>query len=100
MIDETLDRLERRIRASTRTGEDAKSDLLAIVHELRAELAGVAVTHADDARAIAGHAAAAAERVDDDDGAVEESIRGFETAHPHVVGLVRSFLRTLADAGI
>ena len=31
---------------------------------------------------------------------VEESMLEFETAYPRITGLVRSFLRTLADAGI
>lgn len=97
MIDETLSRLEERIRTSSRTSDDAKTDLLALVSELRAELAGIAATHSADARTLLGHAEAAAEG---DESGVEESIREFETAHPQIVGLVRSFLRTLADAGI
>jgi hypothetical protein len=97
MIDETLNRLEERIRSSARTSDAAKRDLLALVGELRTELAEIAETHAEDAHAIAGHAESAAEGPV---AGVEESMRDFETAHPKVAGLVRSFLRTLADAGI
>ena len=97
MIDETLDRLEERIRASQRTSDDAKQDLLALVGKLRTELADIAESHEDAARSLADHAAAAAEGAES---GVEESVLEFETAHPRIVGLVRSFLRTLSDAGI
>lgn len=97
MIDETLDRLEQRIRSSERTSDDAKQDLLALVRELRTELAGLAASHEDEARTLADHAAAAAEGVES---GVEDSVLEFETSHPQIVGLVRSFLRTLSDAGI
>ena len=97
MIDETLSRLEERIRSSQRTSDDAKRDLLALVDELRSELAGIAESHAEDAQALASQARAAAE---DDETVVEETMRELETAHPQIVGLVRSFLRTLSDAGI
>ena len=97
MIDETLRKLEERIRSSQRTGDDAKQDLLGIVGELRTELAEISETHGDDARSLAGHAAAAA---DGTPNTVEDSVLEFEAAHPRIVGLVRSFLRTLSDAGI
>ena len=97
MIDETLKRLEERIRTSKRTSAEAKQDLLGIVGELRTELAEISETHHDDARSLAGHAAAAA---DGPPSAFEESVRDLETSHPRIVGLVRSFLQTLSDAGI
>jgi len=97
MINETLRKLEERIRSSTRTNDESKQELLAIVDELRGELSGIAESHHDDARTLAGHAAAAAEG---EESGVEESVLEFETAHPRIVGLVRSFLRTLSDAGI
>lgn len=97
MIDETLRRLEQRIRASERTSPEAKRDLLALVDELRAELGALAATHGDDAAEIARHAEAAAEGPV---GAVEDSVLEFEQAHPRIVGLLRSFLQTLSDAGI
>ena len=65
--------------------------------ELRSELAGIADSDEDAARSLADRAAAAAEGAES---GVEESVLEFETAHPRIVGLVRSFLRTLSDAGI
>ena len=97
MIDETLDRLEARIRASRRTGDDAKRELLELVAELRAELARVSETHSDDANTIVDQAAAAVENAQE---GVEDSVLELEASHPRLVGLVQSFLRTLSDAGI
>jgi len=97
MIDETLKRLEQRIRDSERTGPDAKEELLALVAELRSELGAMAETNEDDAAALARTAEAAADGPAE---AVEESVLEFEAAHPRIVGLVRSFLQTLSDGGI
>lgn len=97
MIDDTLRKMEERIRSSTRTSDETRDELLALLVELRSELGRMAETHEDDARTLARHAAAAGE---DAEGGVEESVLEFETAHPRITGLVRSFLRTLADAGI
>jgi len=97
MIDDTLRKMEERIRSSTRTSDETRDELLALLAELRNELGHMAETHEDEARTLARHAAAAAE---DAEGGVEESVLEFETAHPRITGLVRSFLRTLSDAGI
>jgi len=97
MIEETLRKLEERIRSSERTGA-GESELLALVAELRTEFSSVAASHGDDAAAIARHADDAAA-----DGAIagmEDSMLEFESAHPRVVALFRSLMRTLADAGI
>ena len=95
MIEDTLRKLEERIRSSERTGDGTRQELLELVAELRREFAAVAESHHEDAAAIAAHAGKATEG-----GAVAESMREFESAHPRVVGLFQSLMRTLADAGI
>ena len=101
MIEDTLRKLEERIRASESAGDGARGDLLALVAELRSEFAEVAESHGEDAAAIAAHT----ERIAGDDkgpatGAVADSMLEFESAHPRITGLLQSLMRTLADAGI
>jgi len=103
MIEETLRKLEKRIQASERTGDGTRTELLALVDELRTEFASVAESHGDDAAAIARHAGGAVEKAAPAAGAaagVEDSLLEFESAHPRIVTLFRSLMRTLADAGI
>ena len=98
MIEDTLRRLEERIEASEKTGDGTRRELLALVAELRREFADVAASHGDEAAAIAAHADRT-ERSSAVSG-VEESMLEFESAHPKVVGLFHSLMRTLADAGL
>lgn len=96
MIDETLSKLQARIRAAEGTSDSNRQELLELVAELRSELAAISETHTDDAARLAEHTHAAAEGAH----GVEDAMMEFETAHPKIVGLVRSFLHTLAEAGI
>jgi hypothetical protein len=106
MIEETLRKLEERIRSSERADDGARADLLELVGELRAEFAAVAETHRDDAAAIAKAAGNVSGNVsgsadgEDPAGGVEDSMLEFESAHPRIVGIFHSLMRTLADAGI
>ncbi len=114
MIEETLRKLEERIQSSKRTGDGTRTELLALVKELRTEFASVAETHGEEAAAIAQRAQEATRdgtvRVDGSgsgeptaDGRaadVEDALLEFESAHPRMVGIFRSLMRTLADAGI
>jgi hypothetical protein len=95
MIEDTLRKLEERIRASERTGDGTRTELLELVAELRTEFDAVARTSHADAAAIAEHAGQAAAG-----GPVADSMLEFESAHPRVVGLFQALMRTLADAGI
>jgi len=92
MIDETLHKLEERIRSGSEP-DASREELLALVAELRSELTAISETHGEDAVKLARHAQGGTETM-------EDSILEFETAHPRVVQLVRSVLRTLSDAGI
>ena len=98
MIEETLRRLEERIRASESAGDNTRADLLDLVAKLRAEFSEVAAAHHDEAAAIARQADLAAQAGPVAD--IEESMLEFDSAHPRLVALFRSLMRTLADAGI
>jgi hypothetical protein len=104
MIEETLKRLEERIRSSERTGDGTRTELLELVGDLRTEFASVAESHHDDAAAIAERAAIAEHEgkatAESPAAGVEGSMLEFESAHPRIVGLFHSLMRTLADAGI
>jgi len=110
MIEETLRKLEERIQSSKRTGDGTRTELLALVKDLRTEFAAVAETHGEEAAAIAQRAQEATRdgtvrgsgepTADGRAADVEDALLEFESAHPRMVGIFRSLMRTLADAGI
>jgi hypothetical protein len=105
MIRDTIRKLEDRIRAAGGATEETRRDLLGLLAELRGELEGLEDTHAADARTIAGRTLEAAngETFEESEGRLhdlEASVREFEETHPRLLAVVRSLLRTLADAGI
>lgn len=102
MIDDTLQKLEERIRASKRTGEETREELLSLVAELRGELTAAAETHGAQAASVARHAEAVAAGAADTGTAeeIEDTLLAFESQHPRLVGLVQRFFRTLSDGGL
>lgn len=108
MIDETMRKLEERLRAGADT-PGRRDELLGLLAQLQSELRELESTHADAARRIAHltHAAHEATSGGDDPVAARnatdrltESVREFETTHPTLTSLVRSVSDALAAAGL
>ena len=108
MIDETIARLEARLRDSTLAPEN-RLELLRLLGQLKAELAALEKTDADRARSISGHTeqvthAATGQRNPDllqrSLQELSDSVDGFENSHPTLVQVVNRIATTLSNLGI
>jgi hypothetical protein len=110
MIDETLGKIEERIRNNESVEEGRKSELLKLLGTLKAEVDDLSKTHREHAESIAGFtqlSAHEATREQKDprllqlsiDG-LSTSVAGLEKTHPKLVGIVNSFCVTLSNLGI
>ena len=110
MINETISKIEERIRVAGKMDDAQKAELLKLLAELKSEMTTLASTHADDARSIAGftdvstHEATRGqprpELVEQSLEGLAASVRGFEESHPRLVQLVNSISTTLSNLGI
>jgi len=110
MIDDTLGKIEARIRAAESIKEGRKEELLELVGTLKAEIAGLSKTHREEAQSIAGftevstHEATRAEKnpelLDLSLKGLSSSVDGFEKSHPRLVQIVNAIGNTLSNLGI
>jgi DNA repair exonuclease SbcCD ATPase subunit len=110
MIDETIDKIEERLRNAQSIPEERKAELLQLLVTLRSEVGQIAPTHSEAARTIAGHterSTAAATEVTRDDDQLQESldnlsasVTDFEKSHPKLVQVVNRICVTLSNLGI
>lgn len=115
MIEDTIRKIEDGLRAEP-AGAEGRAHVLALLAELRAELAALERTQAETARNIAlrveeAHVAArgaarsapdAAARRAPGDAAerLEESVREVEATHPRLTAVVEALANALAAAGL
>jgi hypothetical protein len=110
MVDETISRIEGRLRANEGLAVEKREELLSLVGELKKEMAVLAETHRDDARSIASftetsvHEATRQERNNELlthslDG-LSLSVRRFEVSHSKLTGIVNAIGQTLWKIGI
>lgn len=110
MIDETIDKIEERLRNAQSIPEERKDELLELLRTLRSEVGQIAPTHRDAARTITGHTerltqeATLDPRNDDQlQESVDElsaSVTEFEKSHPQLVQVVNRICVTLSNLGI
>jgi ABC-type transporter Mla subunit MlaD len=108
MLDDTIARLEARLRDSGSLAAENREELLSLLRQLKQELATLEATHSEEARDITDHTerftAAAGERQPDvvkssfDE--LAESVAGFENSHPQLVQIVNRIATTLSNLGI
>jgi len=108
MIDDTIARLEARLRDSGCAPEN-REELLSLLRQLKGELAGLEKTHSSDAQSITGQterlARAAAEQRNPESVKrswqdLSNSVEGFEESHPQLVQIVNRIATTLSNLGI
>lgn len=110
MIEDTLRKIEDRVKASQSLGDDNREGLLELVAQLKSEIGSLGDEDADGATSIATFADAStheATRSQRDpklvahsvDG-LAQSVAGFETRHPALVGVVNRLCKALSDLGI
>ena len=110
MIDETLAKIEERIRAAGSLPEPRKAELLELFTQLRGEVTQLSQTDREAARLIAGHSQRSAEgatstspdrkQVQDSLKSLAESVEDFEESHPRLVAVVDRICNTLSGMGI
>jgi len=110
MHQDTLQKIEGRIRASESLDEGRRQELLSLLATLKVEVAELSKTHREDARAIAAFADASlreATRAEQDPVLLNLSLKGFggsvagfEQSHPRLVQIVNSISQMLANLGI
>ena len=110
MIQDTIGKIEERIRQADAIKGESKAELLNLLGALKSEVAGLSETHADEALSIAGftdistHEATRGsknqELTDLSLKGLSSSVQGFEDSHPKLVQLVNTICTTLSNLGI
>lgn len=110
MIEDTVNNIEARIRASDSIKEDRKHELLQLLETLKSEVATLSRTHGEQAESIAGftemsaHEATRAKQNPEllklSLKGLSSSVDGFEKSHPQLVQIVNSISNMLSNLGI
>ena len=110
MIQDTIAKIEERLRHAASLTPDQRADMLRLLATLKAEVDGLSTTEPDRAQSIAGFTAVSAheatrdaknqELVDLSLKGLERSVVGFEASHPKLVQVVNSICTTLSNLGI
>lgn len=110
MIENTIGKIEDRIRGAETIRDERRQELLQLLGTLKSEVAELSKTHGEQAQSIAGftevstHEATRAERNPE---LLELSLQGlgssvseFEESHPRLVQIVNAISSTLSNLGI
>lgn len=110
MIEETIEKLEERVRSAPNLKGESRSELIELLATLKQEIGSLAATHAEEAESIAGFTAVSAHeatRSEPDPELVQLSLQGlsksvleFESSHPRMVQAVNSICSALSNLGI
>ena len=110
MIQDTIGKIEERIRKAEAIKDESKTELLSLLSNLKAEVANLSSTDAEQAQSIAGFTAVSAHEATRDEKNPElvqlslkgltSSVEGFEESHPKLVQVVNSISTTLSNLGI
>ena len=110
MIDETILKIEARLRESGAINDQAKRELTGLLATLKSEITELSKTHADQAESIAGFTQTSAHEAIREEKNPEllklslegltTSVDGFEKSHPRLVQLVNRIATTLSNLGI
>lgn len=110
MIEETLKKIESRIKSADAISAKNKSELLKLVSTLKSEITDLSKTRAEHAESITGfidrstHEATRREKNPElirlSLAGLEESVKGFEASHPRLVSQVNYICTMLANVGI
>lgn len=110
MIQDTISRIEGKLKKTPLIHGENKDELLKLVDELRREVTDLSKTHPEQAESIAGFADISAHEAVRDvrnphlsklstEGLLA-SVREFEQSHPRLVSIVNIISNTLSNMGI
>ena len=110
MTQETISKLEAKLRDSTALSGETRQELLELLGQLKSEVTELSRSHAAQAESIAGHTEFSTreaireeknpellQRSLDD---LSASVTGFEKSHPKLVEVVNRIATTLSNLGI
>jgi|SRR2546423_625950 len=110
MIEETLLKIEAKLKESGAINEDAKRELAGLLATLKTEVTKLSETHADQAQSIAGFTETSThEAIREEKNpqllklsleGLATSVDGFENSHPGLVQIVNRICTTLSNLGI
>jgi predicted component of type VI protein secretion system len=110
MIQDTLGKIEERIRASESITPQQREELLGLLAALKGEVNSLPEADRERAQSIAGFTAVSAHEATRDEKNPElvklsirglsQSVEGFEESHPKLVQLVNSISTMLSNLGI
>ena len=110
MIQDRIAKIETTLQNAENLSPETKQELLALLAELKAEVAPLTETHGEHAASIARftdesfHEATRTERNSEQTAAaltgLSESVQGFEASHPRLVQIVDRIALTLSNMGI
>ncbi|EEF58588.1 DUF4404 family protein [Pedosphaera parvula] len=111
MTDDTLAKIEARIKGSDAINEDKRRELQDLLAKLRAEVSNLAETRPEQAQSITQltdistkEATRREEKnpavLEESLGTLERSVEEFEVTHPRLVQIVNAISSTLANLGI
>jgi Mg2+ and Co2+ transporter CorA len=110
MIEDTVGKIEAKIRGSESISEERKRELLQLLGTLKSEVGELSKTHGEQAESIAGFtemSAHEATRTEQSPQLLElslkglsSSVEGFEKSHPRLVQIVNNISQMLSNLGI
>ena len=110
MIEDTISKIEARLRDSGSVSDEKKRELVQLLGTLKSEVANLSKTHGEQAQSIAGftemsaHEATRAEQNPEllnlSLKGLSSSVEGFEKSHPRLVQIVNTISNTLSNLGI
>ena len=110
MIDDTIAKIEERIKAAETIKDERRKELLQLLATLKSEVGDFSHSHGDEARSIAGftelstHEAMRAQQNPEllnlSLRGLTSSVAGFEQSHPRLVQIVNTISNTLSNLGI
>jgi len=110
MIENTIGKIEERIRGAEAIKDERRQELLQLLGTLKAEVAELSKTHGEQAQSIAGFTEVSAHEATRTkqnpellklslDG-LGSSVRELEQSHPRLVQIVNTISNTLSNLGI
>jgi hypothetical protein len=110
MIQETITKLEARVKEAQSLDEEKKGELLNLLSTLKTEVSEFSKTNPEHTQSITGFAEVSIhEAIREEQNpqllkislqGLSASVKGFESSHPKLVGIVNSLCLTLSNIGI
>jgi len=110
MIDDTISKIEAKLKDAGSITEESKRELARLLGTLKTEITELSKTHAEEAQSIAGFAQTSAHEATREEKNPEllklsleglaTSVDGFEKSHPSLVQIVNRICTMLSNLGI